>query len=76
MALTDTSSFDLVLLDLMMPGLSGFEVLCRLKAGKRTRDIPVVALSAIGTYRVRARSRDNDGRWSHWSTPVQLTAAK
>jgi adenylate cyclase len=40
-------SFDLVLLDLMMPGLSGFEVLCRLKAEERTRDIPVVIISAL-----------------------------
>jgi class 3 adenylate cyclase len=35
------------LLDLMMPGLSGFEVLCRLKAEERTRDIPVVMISAL-----------------------------
>ncbi len=47
LALTDTGDFDLVLLDLMMPGLSGFEVLCRLKAEERTRDIPVVMISAL-----------------------------
>jgi len=47
LALADSSSFDLVLLDLMMPGLSGFEVLCRLKAEERTRDIPVVMISAL-----------------------------
>ena len=47
LALADSGSFDLVLLDLMMPGLSGFEVLCRLKAEERTRDIPVVMISAL-----------------------------
>ena len=38
---------DLVLLDLIMPQLSGFEVLRRLKADARTRDIPVLVLSNL-----------------------------
>ena len=37
---------DLVVLDVMLPGLSGFEVLRRLRADARTREIPVVAVSA------------------------------
>ena len=47
LALANSGSFDLVLLDLMMPGLSGFEVLCCLKADECTRDIPVVMISAL-----------------------------
>ena len=39
--------FDLVLLDLMMPEMSGFEVLCRLKADVATRHIPVIMISAL-----------------------------
>lgn len=38
--------FDLILLDLMMPGLSGLETLERLKASPRLRTIPVIMLSA------------------------------
>jgi CheY-like chemotaxis protein len=37
---------DLVLMDLSLPGIDGFEVTRRLKADPRTRHIPVVALTA------------------------------
>ena len=37
---------DLVLLDIRMPGIDGFEVCRRLKAEPRTREVPVVFLSA------------------------------
>jgi adenylate cyclase len=47
LALTATESFDLLLLDLMMPGMSGFEVLSRVKAEESTRHIPVIMISAL-----------------------------
>jgi CheY-like chemotaxis protein len=37
---------DIVLLDLMLPGVSGLEVLAELRRDAATRDIPVVAMSA------------------------------
>ncbi len=37
---------DLVLLDIMMPVMDGFEVLSHLKANPSTRDIPVIVISA------------------------------
>jgi CheY-like chemotaxis protein len=37
---------DVVLLDMMLPGLDGWEVTARLKADDRTKAIPIVALSA------------------------------
>jgi putative two-component system response regulator len=37
---------DLILLDIMMPGLDGYEVCGRLKAEPATRDIPVIFLTA------------------------------
>ncbi len=35
---------------------------------------PAVACIAGHTYRARVRMKDNTGRWSHWSAPVQFTA--
>jgi two-component system phosphate regulon response regulator PhoB len=37
---------DLVLLDLMLPGMSGTDVCRELRSGERTRDIPIIILSA------------------------------
>ena len=38
---------DLILLDIMMPGMSGYDVCRALKADETTRDIPVIFLSAL-----------------------------
>ncbi len=39
--------FDLVLLDMMMPGIDGYEVLQRMQAAPRMRDIPAIMISAL-----------------------------
>lgn len=38
---------DLILLDILMPGMDGFEVCNRLKADENTRDIPVIFVSSL-----------------------------
>lgn len=47
LACTKAKPFDLIFLDVMMPGMDGFETLMRLKAREDTRDIPVVMISAL-----------------------------
>ncbi|HEU4682404.1 MAG TPA: response regulator [Gemmatimonadales bacterium] len=42
---------DLILLDVMMPGLSGFEVLRRLKSDPALRSMPVIMVTAKGHER-------------------------
>src|SRR5512133_1033824 len=43
-----SGSFDLILLDVMMPGRDGFEVCRQVKQDPRTREMPVVFLTARG----------------------------
>ena len=40
-------TFDLILLDLMMPDVNGYEVLTRLKADERFRHVPVIMISGL-----------------------------
>lgn len=43
----EVGGFDLVLLDILMPEMDGFEVLERLKSDPKWRDLPVVVISAL-----------------------------
>jgi len=47
---------DLILLDIMMPMMSGYEVCEQIKANPQTQDIPVVCLSSAHTPNARAQS--------------------
>lgn len=44
--LATEGGFDLIILDVMMPGLDGWEVAARLREDERTADVPIVFLSA------------------------------
>jgi len=45
--LLGTQRYDLVLLDVMMPGMNGYEVLERMRADRVLRHIPVIMISAL-----------------------------
>lgn len=51
----ETDKPDLVLLDIMMPGIDGFEVCQRIKENPLTSDIPVVMLTAKKSSADQAR---------------------
>ena len=52
---------DLILLDIMMPEMDGYQVCDRLKANKRTREIPVIFLSALGEALDKVKAFDVGG---------------
>jgi DNA-binding response OmpR family regulator len=41
-------NFDLVILDVSMPGLSGYDVCRKIREDEKTRDVPVIFLTAKG----------------------------
>lgn len=47
---------DLILLDINMPGLNGYEVCRQLKADEKLREIPVIFLSALGETEDKLRA--------------------
>ncbi|MDD5301231.1 MAG: PAS domain S-box protein [Gallionella sp.] len=53
LASVEASLPELILLDIRMPGMDGFEVLRRLKAQERSRDIPVILLTAFADIEYR-----------------------
>lgn len=53
LAMVELQAPDLILLDIMMPGMDGYEVASQLKASKSTANIPIIMLSALDEQSAR-----------------------
>jgi PAS domain S-box-containing protein len=62
---------DVVIMDINLPGMSGFEATQRLAAWPETRDIPVIALSAAAMIRDAARVA-GAGFYRYLTKPVKV----
>jgi two-component system cell cycle sensor histidine kinase/response regulator CckA len=64
---------DVILLDIVMPDMDGFEVCRRLKSDERTRDIPVIFLTALRTDRANRVKAVEVGAEAFLSKPIDET---
>ncbi|NAT61292.1 putative bifunctional diguanylate cyclase/phosphodiesterase [Pseudomonas syringae] len=70
LAMVDERAPDLILLDIMMPGMDGYEVASVLKAGKGTANIPIIMLSALDEQGARLSGLEA-GAEEYLSKPVE-----
>jgi putative two-component system response regulator len=61
---------DLILLDVVMPGMDGYQVLEQLKQSPATRDIPVIFLTALGDARDEERGLER-GATDYITKPIR-----
>ena len=59
--LVDEHIFDLILLDIMMPDISGFEVCIELKNNNKTKDIPIIFLSGKNSSQDISQAYESGG---------------
>jgi len=66
---------DLILLDIMMPGIDGFETCRRLKAEPLLADIPVVFVTALHEQAFEVKGLAL-GAWDYITKPIQVDTAR
>lgn len=63
---------DLIIMDVRLPGMSGFEATRLLKSDEATRHIPVIVTSAYGPYADQDELREC-GCDAYMPTPIEIT---
>jgi phosphoserine phosphatase RsbU/P len=66
---------DLVLLDIMMPGIDGYEVCRRLRASEKTREVPIMFLSSLEDVRDKTRGFEAGGN-DYLTKPFEILEVK
>ncbi len=69
--LLESSRPDLIILDIMMPGIDGYTVVAKVRGNPRTKDIPVLILSAK-TGEVYERISERFGAVDHVGKPIGI----
>jgi signal transduction histidine kinase len=70
--LVEGRDFDVVVSDLAMPGMDGYELLRELRTRPRTAGVPAIAVTGLGQSEDAERSRAA-GFFAHLAKPVQIT---
>lgn len=60
---------DVILLDIMMPGMTGWEVVDQLQADAATRDIPVIVVTALASQAHVQRGAEHPGIKAYITKP-------
>lgn len=55
--LAEDKAYDVILLDLLMPGIGGYEVLRKIRAGGLNRGTPILVLSVMATHESMEKCR-------------------
>ncbi|HEV8310482.1 MAG TPA: SpoIIE family protein phosphatase [Methylomirabilota bacterium] len=71
----DKTPPDLILLDVVMPGLDGFEVCRRLRENKATRDIPIMFLTALDEVSSKTQAFEMGGT-DYVTKPFEMLEVK
>ena len=69
-----TSSPDLILMDLQLPGIDGAEALRRLRAAPETASLRVVAVTAFAMHEDRDRALSTSGFDGYLEKPISVRA--
>jgi two-component system cell cycle response regulator len=63
---------DLILLDIMLPGIDGYEVIRKIKKDKRTKDVPIIIITSLDESKSKVKGLE-EGAEELLSKPVHAT---